>query len=242
MADTYRRGRVFLAGDAAHSHPPYGAFGLNTGLDDVANLAWKLAAALEGWGGETLLDSYSEERRPIFWETGEHVIADGIRRTGELLRVGSPDGDRQEFLESWKVIQEQESSTYTAYEPHYDGSAIVVDAPHPTSGIHGTHTLRAAAGHHLAPQKLSSGRNVFEELGTGFTLLAFEAQDRHVNAFQQTSQSMGVPLKVIKDTAEGERKAYKSSLVLVRPDQYVAWSGDRLPDDAGELIRTVTGV
>ena len=66
FADTYRQGRAFIAGDAAHIHPPYGAYGLNTGLDDVANLGWKLAAALEGWGGERLLESYSEERRPVF--------------------------------------------------------------------------------------------------------------------------------------------------------------------------------
>src|SRR5665213_2901393 len=66
VAEKYQVGRVFIAGDAAHSHPPYGAFGLNNGLEDVVNLGWKLAAILQGWGGEALLQSYSEERRPIF--------------------------------------------------------------------------------------------------------------------------------------------------------------------------------
>jgi 4-hydroxyisophthalate hydroxylase len=56
--------RVFIAGDAAHSHPPYGAHGLNTGLEDAVNLGWKLAAVLHGWGGPDLLDSYTHERRP----------------------------------------------------------------------------------------------------------------------------------------------------------------------------------
>src|SRR4029079_14856281 len=69
VPDTYQVGRVFIAGDAAHSHPPYGGYGLNSGLDDVANLGWKLAAVLQEWGGATLLQSYSEERRPVFLET-----------------------------------------------------------------------------------------------------------------------------------------------------------------------------
>ena len=81
VADSYRNGRVFIAGDAAHSHPPYGGFGLNSGLEDVTNLGWKLAATLEGWGSDALLDSYSEERQPIFVQTGEDVIAGEIRGT-----------------------------------------------------------------------------------------------------------------------------------------------------------------
>jgi 2-polyprenyl-6-methoxyphenol hydroxylase-like FAD-dependent oxidoreductase len=70
VAREYRKGRAFIAGDACHNHPPYGGFGLNTGLEDAVNLGWKLAAALAGWGGETLLDSYHQERRPIFLEIG----------------------------------------------------------------------------------------------------------------------------------------------------------------------------
>ena len=75
VAETYQVGRVFIAGDAAHSHPPYGGYGLNNGLEDVANLGWKLAAKLEGWGSDALLQSYSEERHPVFKETGDDFIA-----------------------------------------------------------------------------------------------------------------------------------------------------------------------
>ena len=64
MAERYRRGRVFLAGDAAHEMPPTGGFGLNTGVQDVHNLAWKLAAVLHGWAGPSLLDTYDAERHP----------------------------------------------------------------------------------------------------------------------------------------------------------------------------------
>src|SRR5260370_9870833 len=85
LAERYRAGRVFIAGDAAHSHPPYGGFGLNNGLEDAANLGWKLAARLQGWGGDALLASYDEERRPVFHEVAEDVIAARIARDQEFL-------------------------------------------------------------------------------------------------------------------------------------------------------------
>ena len=85
VAQTYRAGRVFIAGDAAHTHPPYGGFGLNNGLEDAVNLGWKLAARLQGWGGETLLDSYSLERQAVFRDVAEDFIAARIREEGEFL-------------------------------------------------------------------------------------------------------------------------------------------------------------
>ena len=102
VAETYQVGRVFIAGDAAHSHPPYGGYGLNNGLDDVANLGWKLAATLQGWGGDTLLASYTEERRPIFKETGENFIEAGIKRDADFLARYNPDKDRDAFERAWK--------------------------------------------------------------------------------------------------------------------------------------------
>jgi hypothetical protein len=76
---TYRVGRVFLAGDAAHCHSPAGGQGMNTGIQDAANLGWKLAAAVGGWGTEDLLDSYDAERHPV----GRHVL----RSSGLLVRL-----------------------------------------------------------------------------------------------------------------------------------------------------------
>ena len=81
IADRMRRGRVFLAGDAAHLNPPFGGHGLNTGLGDAVDLGWKLAAVLDGWGGPALLDSYEIERRPI----QERVIRRGDREHGGHL-------------------------------------------------------------------------------------------------------------------------------------------------------------
>ena len=128
------------------------------------------------------------------------------------------------------------------YEPHYEGSSVVLGPPNAVCSAHGTHAFSARAGHHLTPQPLSSGRNIFEELGPDFTLLAFGAADQAVEALQQAAQSLRVPLKVIRDTYGEERHAYESRLILVRPDQYVVWTGDEPPRDAIRLMQRVTGI
>ena len=100
IADTYQRGRAFVAGDAAHSHPPYRAHGLNTGLEDAVNLAWKIAAVLRGWAPLRLLDTYTAERRPIIVET-TRAIVDGIASERAFLERYSPLRDRGEFERAW---------------------------------------------------------------------------------------------------------------------------------------------
>lgn len=240
VASQYRMGRVFIAGDACHQHPPYGGFGLNTGLEDAVNLGWKLAATLQGWGGEALLDSYDAERRPIFVETGEAMIAGGIERDRAWLERYNPARDREEFERAWAELARAGSRPQT-YEPHYEGSPVVIGPPGAVCSIHGHHSFAARAGHHLAPRPLSSGRNVFEHLGTGFTLLALDAAEPAVARFERAAAALGMPLKTIRDSFTGERRAYESRLVLVRPDQYVAWAGDDVPSDPSTLLRTVAG-
>jgi hypothetical protein len=105
----------------------------------------------------------------------------------------------------------------------------------------GTHSFEARAGHHLAPQPLSSGGNVFEALGDGFTLLAFDADDAAISGFETAARTSGVPLKVIRDSLADGREAYGARFVLVRPDEFVAWTGDAAPADAAAILRQATG-
>ena len=244
VAENYQAGRVFIAGDAAHSHPPYGGFGLNNGLEDAANLGWKLAATLQGWGSDALLQSYGEERRAIFKETAEDFIAARIAKDAAFLTRYDPARDREEFERAWKA-QTDATARVQSYEPNYEGSPVVAGPPHGKCSAHGTHMFKARAGHHLAPQPLSTGRNVFEELGTGFTLLALNANedagDVTVASFEEAARSLGVPLKVVRDTYRGELERYESRLILVRPDQYVAWSGDSPPGDVRALVGKAIG-
>ena len=238
VATTYQVGRVFIAGDSAHSHPPYGGFGLNTGLEDVVNLGWKLGATFEGWGSEKLLESYSMERQPVFQETGEKVIAGWIESDREFLERFSPDRDLAEFEAEWGKRTQGDTAT-PGYEPNYEGSPVVFGSAGAKVGVEGGHSFEARPGHHLAPVACSSGRNVFEELGTGFTLLDLGAGAGEV--FSAAAKSLGVPLTVVADTFDGPRTELESRLVLVRPDQYVAWCANEAPADPEAVLRRVTG-
>jgi 2-polyprenyl-6-methoxyphenol hydroxylase-like FAD-dependent oxidoreductase len=241
VASRYSSGRMFIAGDACHQHPPYGGFGLNMGLEDAVNLGWKLAATLQGWGGQRLLESYDAERRPIFEETGEAMIAGGIERDRAWLERYNPERDRAEFEQAWAEYAATTVRRPQTYEPHYEGSSVVMGPAGGVCSIHGRMSFRAEAGHHLAPRQLSSGRNVFEELGDGFTLLAFDADEASVRSLEHAARQRKVPLKVIRDSYAGGREQYASHLVLARPDQYVVWAADAAPTDPVALIARVAG-
>ncbi len=242
VAKRYRAGRVFIAGDAAHSHPPYGGFGLNNGLEDAVNLGWKLAAKLQGWGGDTLLRSYGEERRPVFEETAEHFIAARIKREGEKLNRVTPEQDKAAFEQNWKEFGTDVGWRVQNYEPNYEGSPVVLGPPGGVCSAHGDHVVKARAGHHLTPLPLTKGGNTFDELSMlGFTLLAFDADETGITAIEQAAKSLGVPFKVARDTFSGGREGYEARMILVRPDQYVVWLGDTAPDDAVALMKKVAG-
>ena len=241
VAERYQVGRVFIAGDAAHSHPPYGGYGVNNGLEDATNLGWKLAARLQGWGSDGLLASYSAERRPVFKETAEDFIAQRMAFEGDILARFSPERDLAAFEKAWASLAEDGSSRLSTYAPHYAGSPVVLGPPGAACSAHGRHTFEAVAGHHLPPRVLSSGRNVYEELGPGFTLIALDAPPEAAAAFDEAARLLGVPFKVISDTRAGDRTAWGAAMVLVRPDQYVVWAGDRPPMAPRSILARATG-
>jgi hypothetical protein len=210
-------------------------------LEDITNLGWKLAAVLQGWGGDKLLDSYTEERRPVFWEVAEDFIARGMESEGEFLNTFSPEKDEAEFKREWRKFQDDGGNRTLIYEPNYEGSPVVIGPEGAVCSAHGSFEFAARPGHHLSPQPLSGGRYLPAELGTGFTLLALSAEDDDVQTFVKVAQSEGVPFTVVQDTREGGRQRYEYKLILVRPDQHVVWVGDNAPNDPVEVMRKVTG-
>lgn len=235
-ADHYRSGRLFIAGDAAHSHPPYGGYGINTGFEDATNLGWKFAAVLDGWGGASLLDSYEAERRPVFVSTARDFIEHSIEADRKFLRDHDPSRDLAAFEARWAERGGGAKGEVNAFEPHYEGSPIVVGGPEGTPSAKGGHRFEARAGHHLAPQTLGDGRNVFEALGEDFTLLCLGGE-ASAEGFQHAATEIGIPLRIVSDGAMQAREAYAAPLVLVRPDQFVAWAGHGTDDPASILCR-----
>ena len=217
---------MFIAGDAAHSHPPYGGYGINTGFEDARNLGWKLAATLRGWGGEALLDSYGAERQPVFASTADDFIEKSINVDRDFLAAYNPAADRAAFEAKWAERQTGAKAEVASFEPNYEGSPVVFGPMDGRCSAIGSHAYTARAGHHLTPLPLSSGDMSYARLGDGFTLFGFDAAPSVVTQFERAAEKLGMPLAVVEDDRDGERARYGASLVLVRPDQFVAWAGD----------------
>jgi flavin-dependent dehydrogenase len=244
LADSYRNGRMFIAGDAAHSHPPYGGYGVNSGLEDARNLGWKLAATLQGWGGAQLLDSYDAERRPVFESTIRDFIAKSIERDRAFLELENPARDQPAFEAAWQARAKGAVNEVHAFEPHYEGSLVVAGAGAAGCGAVGAHKFEARAGHHLAPSPRFGGGDVYESLGAGYTLLAIGASPVSVASFRDAATSLSIPLTVLEEPPAGEAMRYGAPLVLVRPDQFVSWVGREAHacfDEALQVLRRVSG-
>jgi 4-hydroxyisophthalate hydroxylase len=232
IAQAYRAGRLFVAGDAAHSHPPYGGYGINTGFEDARNLGWKLAASLQGWGGPQLIDSYDAERRPVFESTARDFIEAFIEQDNDFLQTYHPDQDRAAFETAW-YARNSGAAEVSRFAPNYQGSPLVTGSDGQPSA-RGDHCFTARAGHHLAPQPLASGGASTDRLATGFTLFAFGGAGS--DGFVTAAKAKGIPLAVVSDDGPN---AYGAALVLVRPDHYVAWAGDNAEDAVGILYHAI---
>jgi 4-hydroxyisophthalate hydroxylase len=240
LADSYRTGRIFIAGDAAHSHPPYGGFGINTGFEDARNLGWKLSAVLEGWAGETLLDTYEAERQPVFASTARDFIGAFIVEDRAFLARYAPERDTAEFEHAWQQRNAADLAV-VAFEPNYEGSVIAPGAADAQPSARGSHQFAARAGHHLAPAPLADGRDVYDHLGRGFALLVSGAETGVAQEFQTAALSRGIPLTVVRDTGGVARARYGADLVLVRPDQFVAWAGNLVSGSAVGILDQAVG-
>jgi 2-polyprenyl-6-methoxyphenol hydroxylase-like FAD-dependent oxidoreductase len=234
VAEHYQAGPVFLAGDSAHLFTPLGGLGMNTGIGDVMNLGWKLAAEYAGWAGPRLLETYETERRPI----GVRNSQLGVRCTrvmdGWTLWPGFEDdgADAQAARAAFGArIMEEDKPQYLTVGiqlgERYEASPIVCDdgmesPPDPWDAYTPVDRPGARAPHvWLAPQ-----RALFDTFGPGFTLLDFGAPEGAA-AFREAARARQVPLTVVRlDPIDH----YRTKLVLVRPDQHIAWHGDAVPD------------
>jgi 2-polyprenyl-6-methoxyphenol hydroxylase-like FAD-dependent oxidoreductase len=259
VAERFQRGRMLLAGDAAHLFTPTGGFGLNTGIEDVANLAWKLAAVLQGWGGAGLLASYETERRPIAIRNTD--VARGMGHAWHDIAVtaaieqDTPAGAAERagaaqssfVRKNHFVLPEERDFLGVVLGARYDGSPLIVaDGPPPADEVE-TYTPSSVPGgrapHLWLDAARGTGSSLFDRLGRYFTLLRFASAD--TAALERAAADAGVPLDVVDirhDIPHPQaHELYPRKLALVRPDQHMAWRGDTLPHDCGALLATVTG-
>ncbi len=236
VAQKYRKGRVFIAGDAVHLFTPTGGMGMNTGVDDAVNLGWKLAAAVTGEGGETLLDSYEAERRPIGIRNVNFAkgFADSVGnvQVTDQIDKDTPEGaaERARLKAYFERHAEFEFVIPGAFLGlRYEASPVIVyDGAEPPPDHPNDYTPNAIPGSR-APHVWLGDAVLHDRLSRGFTLLRFGGN---------RPAPEGVDVLDIGDAAA--RDLYGADCVLVRPDQHVAWRGDDPAAVAG-LMDTVLG-
>src|SRR6266403_671431 len=227
LADRYRSGRVFLAGDAVHLVVPAGGLGMNTGVGDAFDLSWKLAATLQGWGGPALLRSYEVERRQV----GERNIgasryaALGYRQwrshcTSELA-LDTPAGliAREQFVHFANVEQRKVNEMVGAELGYrYIDSPIVDSIPGGPEHQYREYRPTTWPGARLPHVWLPSGTAVQDLVGnTGFTLLRLNTA-HDVSDLRAAVQEYGAPFSVLDIASDDARAVYERDLLLLRPD------------------------
>lgn len=242
IADSFWKGRVFVAGDAAHSHPPYGGYGINTGFEDARNLGWKLAAVLRGWGGADLLASYDRERRPVFWSTAKDFIEKSIETDRAFLAAFDPEKDKAAFEAEWAARGSGAVSEVNSFQPNYRGSAVVFGTGDGAADAVGDHSFVARAGYHLAPRELAEGGNVYDRLGQDFTLIGLDVPEPEIGAFEDAARRLSIPLTVVRASLAGEMKDYEATRILVRPDHFVAWAATAPAQAPKDVLRRSCGL
>jgi 2-polyprenyl-6-methoxyphenol hydroxylase-like FAD-dependent oxidoreductase len=250
IADRYRDRRVFLAGDAAHLHPPFGGYGMNMGIADAVDLGWKLAAVLQGWGGPALLDSYARERRPVHEAVMDEAVANHAVLSNHLCADAIEDATdagadlRHEIgarIHTAKIREFRALGVVLGYR--YTHSPIVIadgDEPAACSAL----DYRPCDGPGcLAPHGwLADGRSLYDTFGSGFTLLARpDAREADIGGAHAEARAIGLPLATIKPNEQDITEHYRARYTLIRPDQHIAWRGDAWPDEGVRLLARVCG-
>jgi 2-polyprenyl-6-methoxyphenol hydroxylase-like FAD-dependent oxidoreductase len=248
IADRYRQDRVFLAGDACHLHPPFGGYGMNMGVSDAVDLGWKIAAVLRGWGGAALLDSYEQERRPVHQQVIDEAVANHAVLGNQLWREGLDDpgplgeaarAQAAEQIERTKRREFKSLGVVLGYR--YMGSPVIAyedqAAAEPLSQ---TYRPSARPGC-LAPHRwLSADLSLYDLFGEELTLLALEEiTPDEAAGIDADARAHGVDLKIVSPGDPALRAIYEARLVLIRPDQHVAWRGQRWPGP--DLLALVSG-
>ncbi len=241
VAQRYREGRVFLAGDAAHLMTPSGGMGMNTGIHDAHNLAWKLAAVLKGWAEPGLLETYESERRPVGRRNAQR--SDTRRSIGRKL---SEEREHEEHEESWSDLEID-----LGYG--YESTAIITESSSMGSSAATSPGLTCQAGRrapHIWLERAGQRISTLDLYDRTLTLLTGIAGAQWREAARVVTTTHAVPLSIYTIGSRGElqdvdshwREAYgidPNGALLIRPDGFVAWRQPGAVDDHRAVLRNV---
>jgi 2-polyprenyl-6-methoxyphenol hydroxylase-like FAD-dependent oxidoreductase len=249
VAERFGSGRVWLAGDAVHLFTPTGGLGYNTAVEDAVNLAWKLAAFVQGWGGPGLLASYERERRPVALRNTGYArrFADsvGLYTAPAAIEADSPAGavarrDAGAYLNAH--ARAEFDIPGITFGTRYDGSPLVIpDGTAPLPDAANMYTPTATPGGRAPHAWLADGRSLYDCLGFDFALLRLGPRPPDAASFAEVARRASIPLRVVDIAADEVRELYGADLVLLRPDQMVAWRGNTPPADPAALLARLTG-
>ncbi|MBX3484289.1 FAD-dependent monooxygenase [Phenylobacterium sp.] len=252
VAERFRDGNVFIAGDAAHLWVPFAGYGMNAGIADGVALAWVMCSVAKGWAPATLLDAYEAERLPITDQVSRFAMEKVLENTAAMgggapppaLTAEGPQGDamRQaigQVLHGINVPQFAPAGLNFGY--FYDRSPIIAyDGEAAPSYDMGSVTPSTAPGCRMPHFWLGEGLSVYDRLGPDYTLVRFDPTV-DVGALTNAAAVAGLPLLVIDVGRPPATEAFRHALLIVRQDQTVVWRGDAPPLDNAGLVDRLLG-
>jgi 2-polyprenyl-6-methoxyphenol hydroxylase-like FAD-dependent oxidoreductase len=250
VASKFRDRRVFICGDAAHVWMPLGGFGMSAGIADAANLAWKLAGILHGWATPEILDAYQAERQPIT-DQASRIISDIGQQVMRQRNELSPAIERLDAAGeaaraaagqlAYALDVEQQCCGGLNFGYFYDRSPIIAyDGEQAPSYTMGTFTSTTVPGCRVPHVWMEGRRSLYDAMGPDYTLLRLDPTAR-VDGIVTAAAQRGLPLAILDVKSHEASEVYGHKLVLVRPDQHVAWRGDAEPAAPLDLVDLVRG-
>lgn len=250
LADRYRSGRVFIAGDAAHLVIPTGGLGMNSGVGDAIDLSWKLAATIQGWGGPRLLPSYEIERRQVGDRNvgASRYASIGRRKWRSLctpeLHEDSPAGKlaREVFIRIADIEQRKSNEMIGAELGYrYVDSTIICDIPGGPEHLFREYRPSTWPGARLPNVWLDDGRPVQDIIPDGYAILKLGNTKADVSQLEMALRARRAPVSVIEIPDRVARDVYGFDVFLLRPDLHIVWRGNEAPDNAVGIAAIATG-
>ena len=233
VAESFQKGHVFLGGDAVHLFTPTGGLGYNTAVEDAVNLGWKLAAVLKGQAQPQLLNSYELERKPLAIRNTTYArqFADsiGLFDADTSLEAATPEGEHARSIASDYLnghVRREFNIPGVTFGGRYDQSPLIVaDGTQPPEDAANTYTPSACPGGRPPHAWLPDGSSLFDSFNFEWTLLVLGEAPTDCNAFMDAAGKLKLDLKVVRHSSIELAQLYAANLVLIRPDQIVAWRG-----------------